>query len=65
MVLSNLAQPVHIGIIARICNQNPLQAAQLMAEHVLHGELPPTGADTSSVSLEGEAKEENTRSAPL
>ena len=45
--------------------QNPLQAAQLMAEHVLQGELPPIGADTSSAWLEGEAKEENTRSASL
>jgi hypothetical protein len=42
-----------------------LQAAQLMAEHVLQGELPPTGVDTSSVPLEGKAKEENTRLALL
>ena len=45
--------------------QNPLQALQLMAEHVLQGELSPIGADTSSVPLEGEAKEENTRSVLL
>jgi len=40
-----------------------LQAAQLTAEHVLQGELPPIEADTSSVSLEGEAKEESIRLA--
>jgi len=43
----------------------PLQVAQLMAEHVLQGELPPIRVDISSVPLEGEAKEENIRLAPL
>jgi len=39
--------------------------AQLVAEHVLQGELPPIGVDVPSLLLENEAKEENIRLAPL
>jgi Flp pilus assembly CpaF family ATPase len=62
---SSLAQLVHIGIITRIYNQNPLQVAQLVAEHVLQGELPPIGVDASSELSVREAKEENIRLALL
>jgi len=36
-----------------------------MAEQVLQGELSPSGADTFSVSLEGQAKEESIRLASV
>jgi len=42
-----------------------LQAAQLIAEQVLQDDLPPIEADTSSMPLECEAKEENIRLASL
>jgi len=41
------------------------QVAQLVAEHVLQGELPPSGVDVPSLLLEKEAKGENMRLAPL
>jgi len=39
--------------------------SQLVAEHELQEELPPTGVDGPSLLLEKEAKEENIRFAPL
>jgi len=39
--------------------------SQLVAAHVLQGELPPIGVGAPSVLLEKEAKEENIRLAPL
>jgi hypothetical protein len=39
--------------------------SQLVAEHELQEEPPPIGVDRPSLLLEKEAKEENTRFAPL
>jgi hypothetical protein len=48
-----------------ICGQNPLQAAQLVAEHVLQGELPPIGVAIPSLLFEEQVKEERILLAPL
>jgi hypothetical protein len=45
--------------------QNPLQAAQLVAEHVLQGELPPIGVAIPSLLFEEQVKEEKILLAPL
>jgi len=48
-----------------IYSQNPVQVAQLVAEHVLHGELPPSGVEVPSVLFEEQVKRDKVFLAPL
>jgi hypothetical protein len=53
-------------LFLRCCKElYSLQLAQLMAEHVLQGELPLVRVGASSAWLEGEANEESIRLALL